>query len=291
MPRSRKQKPRRKTRHKRKTRRVKRAKKSYTLKTTNPTVLTTVPRGLPRGPDSLFPMVYKTTLHTRFTEQLDAGTAPATAEFVEITLNKAGNPHGSSYAYGISPSAAQAGTTHVPGSIQRDTMNLFNYYKAAYVTYAVVRATFIPDAAAAGSTLPCLVAMTPGCDGDVDIQKSFALQISTTGGTLANMEEIPGMLMGISNQSIAQKCTTLQRGYRMKPILGAKNYIGDREYATEYDRGNEVAVQPSYQAKMAIIMKDLTTEIDPVQTNVIIDVWQVTLFVNPRTRDLTRNAA
>lgn len=281
---------RRKRKKNKRRRRKNRSKKTYSLKTTNPSVLTTVPRGLPRGPDSLFPSVYKTTLHTRFTEQIDAGTTPVNAEFIELTLNKAGNPKGTSLAYGINPYAAQSGTTHEPGSIQRDPMNLFNYYQAAYVTYAVVRATFIPDATAAGSSVPNLVALTPGCNGDVDIAKSFGLQLSAAGGTLANLEEIPGVMLGISNQSISEKCTTLQRGYRIKTILGAPRMIGDREYATEYDRGNEDIVLPSYQAKMAIIVKDLASNINPVNTTVVVDVYQVTLFLNPRTRDLTRNS-
>lgn len=282
---------RRKRKKNKRRRRKNHSKKSYTLKSTNPSVLTTVPRGLPRGPDSLFPQVYKTTLHTRILHTANAGTSPATAEYLELNLNKAGNPYSSSYSYGVSRYAAQAGSSHVAGSINRDSLNLFNYYKAAYVTYAVVRATFIPDATAAGSTVPSIVALTPACDGDVDIPNSFALEISTTGGTLANMEEIPGMLMGISNQSIADKCTTLQRGYRIKTALGAPRMLGDREYASEYDRGNEVVVAPSYVSKCAVIQKDITSTLDPVNTTWVIDVYQVTLFMEPRTRDLSRNAA
>lgn len=280
---------RRKTRQKRKTRKS-RKKTGYRMKSTNPTVLTTVPRGLPRGPDSLFPKIYKTCLHTRIVETFNAGITPATAAFLTVNLNKAGNPYSTSYAYGVSIYAAQAGVAHDPGSINRDTLNLFNYYKAAYVTYAVVRATFIPQTTAAGSAIPSLVALTPGCDGDVDIENSFALQSQIAGGTLANMEEIPGMMMGISNQSIADKCTTLQRGYRMKTLLGAPHMIGDREYASEYDRGNQVVVAPSYAAKMAVIQKDINSGNDPVETTWVIDVYQVTLFCEPRTRDLTRNA-
>lgn len=288
-----------KAKSKRKGKKSKKKGRGYMMATSNQAVLATVPRGLPRGPDAFFPRVFKTCLHTRIADLVDPGSTPATASILVLNLSKAGNPHSTNFSYGVSAaaSARNDGTaSDVDGSIQRDPLNLFNYYGQAYVTYAVVRATFIPDGMSNTNHVPALGCITqalnfPGIgESGVETQfkEAFALQVIGSGGTLANLEEVPGVMTRIINASVMDKCTTMQRGFRMKPVLGAQTMIGDEEYATSWNRETDAIVAPDNSVKCGVICKDLRSNLDPPQFTRIVDVYQVTLFVNPRPRDLTQ---
>lgn len=294
-------KPFRKRRNRKRGKRRSKRGKGYTYATDNVAGLMTVPRGLPRGPDSLVPSVYKCTLHTRTSFTADAGASPATSVVKILHLNRAGNPYESAYAYGISPSASaiSEGSSDVPGSIQRDPMNLFNTYGTAYVTYAVVRATFVGPSLSDANQIPALGFISQGvslpgvgsANALAEFKDSFGLQLSSAGGTLANIEEVPGIMHRIVNASNEKKITSMQRGFRMKPILGASNMIGDTYYATEWDRANNAIVAPDKSVYCGVGIKDLTGDFNPPAMTVLLDIYQVTLFLNPRTRDVSRNAA
>lgn len=268
-------------------------KKTYTVSAGRSLSLS-VPRGLAPSPDALFPRTFKCVLHTRRVSTLDPGNSPQTASTLEVNLNNAGKPFsaGSAYAYGVDPGAINT-TIYEPGSTNRDPLNLFNYYKTAYVIHTVVRCAFVSAGSSNINMVPSIVGFTPAVNGDANIARSFALldETGTDPRGNVNFEEIPGVMRRLLNDSINRRTVTLQRGYGIKRNVGAHNaFVGNTEYATMWNYSTNTISPPVYKTKMAIVQKDLASSLDPMSTTWAVDVYQTVIFTDKKTQIRTINA-